>query len=146
MIGAILVSHGEFAKGVLDAAKMFFGEDIEALETVSFMPDDSVEALSENIRTAKGSVDKGDGVIIFSDLLGGTPYNRSISLCGKDCRLISGMNLSMVMEFLGDRDSVNSISELDIESIISAGREGISLFDAGSFEPMEQMDDEDAEL
>lgn len=125
MIGIVLVSHGKLAEGMKDALKMFFGDDMEAIESVSLTPEKSVETFMEELQQTITQVDQGEGVVVFADLYGGTPFNQAIQKASGSCRLISGMNIGMVMEFLAIRMSEISIQEVSFEELMQTGKEGI---------------------
>jgi len=125
MKGIVIASHGRLAEGMLDTLKIFAGEQ-EQLETLCLMPGDDIDGFIEKIRGAVDRVDTGEGVVVFCDLLFGSPCNCSARLFGdaeyqKKMEVITGMNLSMVLEFAGSRGS----SEYDGDALIQTGRNGI---------------------
>ncbi|MDR1795252.1 MAG: PTS sugar transporter subunit IIA [Erysipelotrichaceae bacterium] len=124
MIGIVLISHGEMAAGILNSCGMFFGEDgLSQVVALGLQPQDSPEVFDEKLAKAIAEVDSGDGVIIFADLLGGTPCNRSAMVLKKNVQVITGMNLPVVMEALGLRQGSNDI---DVDGLINTAREGIA--------------------
>ena len=125
MIGVILISHGEMAKGMKDALGMFFGSQLEAVEVVSLTPEKSSDTFYEELQEARERVDRNNGVVIFADLFGGTPFNQASRIMDDSCCVIAGMNLSMLMEFFVIRDNAKSLAEIPFEEILNAGREGI---------------------
>lgn len=122
MKSILLISHGPLAKGMMETAKFFFGENIEQLDYLSLEKSDSAEYYRERLLKKVEEMDKGDGVIVFCDLLGGTPSNQTIYINNEKVVVITGMNLSMVMECIGMRLSDN----IDIEQILEAGKTGIN--------------------
>ena len=82
MIGVLAISHGKMAEGMLDAAHMFFGDDLPGVEALCFMSSDNPEDFDVKLKDAVARVNTGDGVIIFADLMGGTPANRSMYVLG----------------------------------------------------------------
>ena len=130
MIGIILTSHGTMAEGMLNSAKLFFGDDIPKVETVCLQKDDDPEALDGRLNDCIAKLDDGSGVLILADLFGGTPANRSAILLSNPAntaklKVITGMNLTMFLEFLGLRQSMNSIEYLNTDVLIKAGCDGI---------------------
>ena len=122
MLGIVLISHGEMANGMLNSAEMFFGETgLQQVATVSLFPEDSPEEFDVKLSEAVKKVDDGSGVVVFADLLGGTPCNRSVYVCSENVQVITGMNLPIFMELLGLRMS----GEVDINTLISVGQNGI---------------------
>ncbi len=127
MIGILLLSHGEMAKGMAKSCTLFFGDDIEKLEAIGLESQDAPESLDEKINGAIKKLDDGSGVLIMCDLIGGTPFNRCmLNISNYDnVELIAGMNFTMLLEFLGQRLSLKSIHDLDINQLMNTGREGI---------------------
>lgn len=104
MLGIVLVSHGKMAEGMVDSAKMLFGEyALTQVRTITLLPEASPEAFDELLAKAVEEVDSGDGVVIMADLLGGTPCNRSAYHCMNGVQVIAGMNLPLLIECLNLR-------------------------------------------
>ena len=97
MIGMILVTDGKLAEEFVHAMQHVVGRQ-EAVETVCIGPNDDMEARRREISDAVKAVDAGQGVIILTDLFGGTPSNLAISLmqAGK-VEVIAGINLPMLI-------------------------------------------------
>jgi PTS system mannose-specific IIA component len=97
MIGLILVTHGKLAEEFVAAMQHVVGRQ-EAVKTVCIGPNDDMEARRAEIATAIGEVDAGEGVIVLTDLFGGTPSNLAISLMEKGkVEVIAGINLPMLI-------------------------------------------------
>ena len=79
MIGLVLVTHGALAVEFKSALEHVVGPQ-EQVETICIGPDDDMEARRNDIITAVGSVNTGDGVVILTDMFGGTPSNLAISV------------------------------------------------------------------
>ena len=121
MLGVVVISHGDMAKGMLNSASMFFGE-LEQVVACGLYPADSPEDFDVKLTEAIASVDTGDGVYVLCDLVGGTPCNRAAYKCSPTVQVIGGMNLSMLMELLGMR----MCGDVDVDAIIGAGTNGIA--------------------
>ena len=122
MVGIVLISHGDMADGMVDSAKMLFGETgLTQVRTVSLYPDESPEMFDVKLTDAVKEVDLGEGVIILADLLGGTPCNRAAYKCMEGYQVITGMNLPLFVELLGMRMG----GDVDINSLISTAANGI---------------------
>lgn len=121
MIGIILTSHGEMAKGMLNSAKLFYGEDIKQIQALSLSITQTPEDYTKELIHTINLVDTGDGVIILADLFGGTPCNKAITCLRKDVDLISGMNLSLLLEILGLREN----NELHIDEILQTAKDNM---------------------
>lgn len=121
MVGILLVSHGMMAEGMMDTISMFFGENIPQLDFMRLRMDSNADEFGVLMAEKVKQLDQGDGVIIFADLFGGTPCNQALRLVNDKVSLIAGMNLPMVMEFLGMRE----FSELDAAALVEAGKNAI---------------------
>jgi len=126
MIGIVLASHGRLAEGMIDSCRLFFGDDIPQLAAVSLNPGDSPEQFRDLLLEALDKVNEGDGVIVMADLFGGTPCNVATLSLPEDVQLISGMNLPILLELLGLRLGNDTI---DIEQLVSVGKDGLRLVD-----------------
>lgn len=103
MIGIILVTHGHLAEEFVHAMVHVVGPQ-EAVATVCIAPDDDMEKKRGEIGQAIRKVDSGKGVIILTDLFGGTPSNLAISLLEKGrVEVIAGINLPMLIRLAGVR-------------------------------------------
>lgn len=128
MIGVLLVSHGSMAAGIKDSVKMIVGEQSQ-FESLSLNPGQDINQLKTDLFNCSKSLDSGDGVLIFVDLYGASPYNASMQCVPQwnelsmNVRVITGMSLPMVINAVCNRDSV-SLNDLTAESI-EAGHENI---------------------
>jgi PTS system mannose-specific IIA component len=99
VIGGLIVSHGKLAFELLNAARMIEAE-LGGIEAVPLEWNDSVDAAREKIADALLRVGDADGVIIFTDMFGGTPSNISLSFLEKDkVEIVTGVNLPMIVKF-----------------------------------------------
>jgi PTS system mannose-specific IIA component len=99
LIGALIVTHGNLANELLNAARKIEATNV-VIEAVPLEWTDSVDTAREKIRLALERVGTDGGVIIFTDMFGGTPSNISLSFLEKDrVEIITGVNLPMVVKF-----------------------------------------------
>jgi PTS system mannose-specific IIA component len=106
MIGLVLVTHGALAQEFRAAVEHVVGPQ-EQMETISIGPDDNMEKRRQDIVDAIGAVDSGKGVVLLTDMFGGTPSNLAISLLEKDrVEVIAGINLPMLIKFATIRGDV----------------------------------------
>lgn len=107
MIGIILVTHGKLAEEFVHAMEHVVGRQ-EAVRTVCIGPNDDMELRRQEIADAIHAVDSGAGVIVLTDLFGGTPSNLAISLmeAGK-VEVIAGINLPMLIRLAKARGCMN---------------------------------------
>lgn len=98
MVGIVVASHGQLAAELVATARQIVG-DFSQVATCSVVPGTSSDELRADIRRAVSEVDDGDGVLIFADLIGGSPCMQSLTLCD-DARLevVTGVNLPMLMK------------------------------------------------
>jgi mannose PTS system EIIA component len=107
MIGLVLVTHGRLATEFVVAMEHVVGPQ-RAIAPICIGPDDDMESRRSDIATAISEVDSGRGVIVLTDLFGGTPSNLAISLMkpGK-VEVIAGINLPMLIRLEGARRTMN---------------------------------------
>jgi len=128
MVGIILASHGEFAKGILQSGAMIFGEQ-ENVQAVTLMPSEGPDDLKAKMKDAIASFDNQDEVLFLVDLWGGTPFNQANSLFEehKDkWAIVAGMNLPMVIEAYASRSSMESAQEI-AAYILKTAKEGVKV-------------------
>jgi mannose PTS system EIIA component len=98
MIGLVLVTHGRLAEEFLSALEHVVGRQ-ERIATVAIGPDDKIDVRRADIERAVASVNSGQGVIILTDMFGGTPSNLSISLLRTgEIEVVAGLNLPMLVK------------------------------------------------
>lgn len=103
MIGLVIVTHGRLAEHFLAAMEHVVGSQ-ERIETVSIGADDDMEKRRSDIVSAAERVDDGAGVIILTDMFGGTPSNLAISVMEKvNAEVIAGVNLPMLIKLASIR-------------------------------------------
>ncbi|QDX27872.1 PTS sugar transporter subunit IIA [Sphingomonas suaedae] len=117
MIGLVLVTHGRLAEEFVVAMEHVVGRQ-ERIATIAIGPDDDMEGRRADIAKAIIAVDGGRGVIVLTDLFGGTPSNLAISLmeAGK-VEVIAGINLPMLIRLGGARKTMK------VTEAVAAARE-----------------------
>ena len=126
MIGILLISHGNMASGISSSLKMFFGSEIPQLETLCLSENTSPESFGEEIGNKIKELDTGDGVVVFADLIGGTPCNQAFKYISSKVVLIGGMNLPVIMEFLGQRLNKIDLNTFDFNGLLDTGRSALN--------------------
>ena len=125
MIGMILVTHGRLAEEFVHAMEHVVGPQ-QSIETICIGPNDDMERRRREIARAIKDVDTGSGVIVLTDLFGGTPSNLAISLLKKGkTEVIAGINLPMLIRLAGVRKSA-SVSDA-VRAARDAGRSYITV-------------------
>ena len=125
MIGLLVTGHANFGTGITSSVNLIAGEQ-EAYQAVDFLPTYSTEDLTREITKALDELKDCEGVIIFTDLMGGTPFNVSAQIGhGKDnIRIVSGTNLPMLVEIVMSRKFVDNLDEL-VDSVLETGKEQV---------------------
>lgn len=125
MIGLILVTHGRLAQEFLVAMEHVVGKQ-QHIEAIAIGPNDDMEQRRADIATAIARADSGKGVIVLTDLFGGTPSNLAISLLDAGrVEVIAGVNLPMLIRLEGARRSM-SVREA-VAAARDAGQKYISV-------------------
>ena len=125
MIGLILVTHGRLADQFVEAMEHVVGEQ-SGVATVCIGPNDDMEHRRSEIADAITTVDTGSGVIILTDLFGGTPSNLAISLLeAGHVEVIAGINLPMLIRLAGARKTMGVVEA--VEAAQTAGRNYITV-------------------
>lgn len=104
MIGMVLVTHGRLAAEFIAALEHVVGPQ-DNISAVCIGPDDDMEQRRQDILVAVADVDEGDGVVVLTDMFGGTPSNLAISIMKEaNVEVIAGVNLPMLIKLTGLRD------------------------------------------
>ena len=125
MIGMVLVTHGQLATGFRAALEHVVGPQAQ-VETINIGPEDDMEQRRSDILNAAARVQDGSGVVILTDMFGGTPSNLAISVMeGGRVEVICGINLPMLIKLATMRDG----SDLDhaVVEARDAGRKYITV-------------------
>ncbi|CAM3156476.1 mannose/fructose/sorbose PTS transporter subunit IIA [Sporolactobacillus spathodeae] len=128
MVGIILASHGDFAKGIYQSSSMIFGEQ-ENVKTVTLMPKEGPDDFKAKMKEAIASLDDQEEVLFLVDLWGGTPFNQINGLFEehKDkWAIVAGMNLPMLIEAYASRLSMNAAREIAAH-ILGTAKEGVKV-------------------
>ena len=117
MIGLVLVTHGGLAREFLAAVEHVVGPQ-ERVAVVCIGPDDDMEERRQQIIDGVAKVDEGDGVVVVTDMFGGTPSNLAISVLEQGhVEVIAGMNLPMLIKLASLR------SDKAIGTVVAEARE-----------------------
>jgi len=107
MIGMVIVTHGKLANELRLATEHVVGPQ-EYLETVCIGPDDDMERRREDIRKAVKKANSRNGVIILTDMFGGTPSNLAISMLDENkVEVLAGVNLPMLIKLAEARRNMD---------------------------------------
>lgn len=125
MFGVVIITHGNLGKELLSTAEIITGK-LENIVSVSFDFRQSPESTKKKIEGAIKKVDRGKGIILLTDLFGGTPSNIAISFLNhKNIEVVSGVNLPMAIKipFLKKADNIHEAAMM----LKQYGRESISV-------------------
>lgn len=103
MIGLVVVCHEDMGAELVKAAEMIVGK-IDAVATVSVKQESAPESLRDEIQSAIKKVDRKKGVMLFTDMFGGTPSNIALAFLGESIEVVTGVNLSMMIKFANHRE------------------------------------------
>lgn len=141
MLGLIVSGHGHFAGGLVSALKLLAGEP-EALQTVEFEAQDSIEILEEKIKAAVKALDDTDGIVIMTDLQGGSPFNVSmkLALADKKLEVVTGTNLPMLVEAYMSRSMYDDAETLS-EAVTAAGKAQVNRLEKKTVSAFDEDDE-----
>lgn len=125
-VGIVIVTHVDYGAALLRAAEHILGPVLDCT-TLQVDINDEVSDTVARLKDAAVRLDSGSGVLVLTDMFGGTPTNLSLSLLGQNSlniEVLTGVNLPMLLRILGKREqSLNELADLACE----AGREGIAV-------------------
>ena len=125
MVGILLITHKRLAEEFIATAELIVGK-IETCVGLSLDPDLPVDDLRQQINQAMDEVNDGDGVIVLTDMFGGTPSNLSLSFLNTEgIEVVTGVNLPMLLKLAQSREG-HDVGEL-ARIIKDYGRRSISL-------------------
>jgi len=125
VINFIIVTHGEFGAYLAEAAESIVGHQEEGVKVISISPRVSVAEIRERIRRAIAELSNADGLILFTDMPGGTPSNLTFPLVqnAPKAEMITGLNLYMLVSAFGHRADY-SLPEL-LEKVLADGQKSV---------------------
>jgi len=125
MIGLVLVTHGRLAEEFVAALEHVVGPQ-QRIAAVSIGPDDDMEQRRDDVLTNINDVDGGNGVIVLTDMFGGTPSNLAISFLEQaNVEVVAGVNLPMLIKLASVREAA-TLAEAAVAAMES-GRKYISV-------------------
>ena len=125
MIGLVVVTHGKLAVEFIAALEHVVGPQ-SAVRTICIGPDDDMEKRRKEILSSVEEVDSGKGVILLTDMFGGTPSNLAISIMEQtNVEIIAGVNMPMLIKLASNRKA-GSLKKVALEAQ-DAGRKYINI-------------------
>jgi len=123
-VGVLVVTHGSFGAALLEAAQMILGPQL-GVDAVSVLVSKGVDEIVVALKAGVANLDSGMGVMVLTDLFGGTPTTLSLSLLkGGNLEVVSGVNLPMLLKVLQGRQM--KLPELASQAK-AAGQDGIKV-------------------
>lgn len=128
MIGIVIVAHGGLAREYLSAVEHVVGKQ-HGMVAIAIEEDHDRARKQDEIRAAADGVDEGQGVLVVTDMFGGSPSNLSLPACaGRNRRILYGANLPMLIKLAKSREL--TVSEA-VAAALDAGRKYINSLDLG---------------
>ncbi len=128
MIGIVIVAHGGLAREYLAAVEHVVGPQ-SGITAIAILPEDDRATKQAEICNAADAVDVGDGVVIVTDIFGGSPSNLSLRACSpQNRRIVYGMNLPLLIKLAKSRGK--SVPDA-VEASMAAGRKYINCHTVG---------------
>lgn len=117
MVGILIVTHGRLAQELLETTKIIVGKSVEHIIPISVGWNDDMADIQKIISAAIHKVDQGDGVLVLTDMFGGTPSNISLSFLSEKVEIITGVNLPMLIKItnVGERYKLKDLAQLITE-------------------------------
>ena len=137
MVGILIASHGDFAKGIKMSAEMIFGQQ-DNVAAVTLQPTEGPDDIRKKMEVAIATFEDPEQVLILCDLFGGTPFNQANGLIhGHEdtWAILTGMNLPMLIEALASRFSMETAHAIATH-VITTAKEGVQARPA-SLQPKE---------
>ncbi len=126
MTGILIVTHANLGDALIEAVEFIVNEKIENIISVSIDIKENPEVLRNKIKKAINKIKSDKGVIIFTDMFGGTPSNLSYSFLEEGAvEVISGVNLPTLLKAIGIRHKMDMSKA--VEQIVAHGKKSISL-------------------
>ena len=141
MIGLIVTGHGHFDTGLTSSLKLICGEDIKDYVAVDFESTDSEDDLAEKINQAFDDLKECEGILVLSDIVGGSPFKTStmIGLPKGNVEIVSGTNLPMLIDVHLTRTFETNVHDF-VNHAIEVGSLSVSKFE---FKKVEETTDEE---
>ena len=114
MVGILVVTHGKLAQELLETTKIIVGKPVDHIVPISVGWNDDTADIQKTISSSITKLDTGSGVLILTDMFGGTPSNISLSFLAENVEIITGVNLPMLIKIVnvGDRCTLKELSHL----------------------------------
>jgi PTS system mannose-specific IIA component len=114
MVGILIVTHGKLAQELVETTRIIVGKNVENIVPITVDWNDDMSDIQKTISSAISKVDQGNGVLILTDMFGGTPSNISLSFLSDKVEIITGVNLPMLIKIVnvGDRYTLKELAQM----------------------------------
>jgi mannose PTS system EIIA component len=114
MVGILIVTHGRLAQELVETTRIIVGKNVENIVPITVDWNDDMSDIQKTISSAISKVDQGNGVLILTDMFGGTPSNISLSFLSEKVEIITGVNLPMLIKIVnvGDRYTLKELAQM----------------------------------
>lgn len=114
MVGILIVTHGRLAQELVETTRIIVGKNAEHIVPITVDWNDDMSDIQKTISSAISKVDQGNGVLILTDMFGGTPSNISLSFLSDKVEIITGVNLPMLIKIVnvGDRYTLKELAQM----------------------------------
>jgi mannose PTS system EIIA component len=125
MVGVVIVTHGNLSRDLLEVTELIVGA-CPSISAVTIRPEEGIAEIAKKVEAAVKTADRGNGILILTDLFGGTPSNVSLSFLLDDkVEVLSGVNLPMLIKIASYLEAANL---KDLAKLArDAGKKNISL-------------------
>ncbi|MBS5165231.1 MAG: PTS sugar transporter subunit IIA [Butyricicoccus pullicaecorum] len=140
MIGLVVTGHANFASGMTSSVNLIAGEQ-EAYRYIDFLPTYSLEDLSRELTKAMDELKDCEGILVFADLMGGTPFKTAVEVGFPrgNVNVLAGTNLPMLLEIVMSRKFIEDLEDLT-QTALEVGAEGVARY---AFQKVEDVEPED---
>lgn len=140
MIGLVVTGHANFASGLTSSVNLIAGEQ-EAYRYIDFLPTYSLEDLSRELTKAMDDLKDCEGILVFADLMGGTPFKTAVEVGFPrgNVNVLAGTNLPMLLEIVMSRKFIEDLEDLT-QTALEVGAEGVARY---TFQKVETVEPED---
>lgn len=140
MIGLVVTGHANFASGMTSSVNLIAGEQ-EAYRYIDFLPTYSLEDLSRELTKAMDELKGCEGILVFADLMGGTPFKTAVEVGFPrgNVNVLAGTNLPMLLEIVMSRKFIEDLEDLT-QTALEVGAEGVARY---AFQKVEDVEPED---
>ena len=140
MIGLVVTGHANFASGMTSSVNLIAGEQ-EAYRYIDFLPTYSLEDLSRELTKAMDELKDCEGILVFADLMGGTPFKTAVEVGFPrgNVNVLAGTNLPMLLEIVMSRKFIEDLED-STQTALEVGAEGVARY---AFQKVEDVEPED---